>query len=112
EHFGGRKGSLLLVDLAHPASNAATRRGWRQHFREQLRLALRRQYPDWKIAELSSDPDLEHSLSPAYPRALLRKGSAAMAAIAAAEDSQDPDGALSFGLIWLDYLRQREPRLS
>jgi hypothetical protein len=35
-----------------------------------------------------------------------------MAAIAAAEDSQDPDGALSFGLIWLDYLRRREPKLS
>lgn len=112
EQFGGRKGSLMLVDLAHPASTAATRRGWRLQFREQFRLALRRQYPDWKIVELSADPDLEHSLSPAYPRALLRKGSAAMAAIAAAEDSQDPDGALSFGLIWLDYLRQREPKLS
>lgn len=35
-----------------------------------------------------------------------------MAAIGASEDSSDPDGALSFGLIWLDYLRRREPRLS
>jgi hypothetical protein len=112
EHFGGRKGSLILVDLAHPASTAATRRGWRLQFREHFRLALRRQYPDWKIVELSTDPDLEHSLSPAYPRALLRNGSAGMAAIAAAEDSQDVDGALSFGLIWLDYLRRREPKLS
>jgi hypothetical protein len=102
----------MLVDLAHPASKVATRRGSRLQFREQFRLALRRQYPDWKIVELSTDPDLEHSLSPAYPRALLRKGSAAMAAIAAAEDSQDPDGVLTFGLIWLDYLRRREPRLS
>jgi hypothetical protein len=42
----------------------------------------------------------------------LRKGSTAIAAIGAAEDSLDPDGALSFGLIWLDYLRRREPRLT
>jgi hypothetical protein len=40
-----------------------------------------------------------------------------MAAIGAAASDQemaapDPDGALSFGLIWLAYLRLREPRLS
>lgn len=112
EHFGGRRGQLLLLDLARPANTSAFRRGVRLKFREQFRLALRRQYPDWRIADLSSDPDLEHSLSPAYPRALLRKGSLAMAAIGAAEDAPDPDGALTFGLIWLDYLRRREARLS
>jgi hypothetical protein len=112
ELFGGRKGRLLLVDLANPVQATATRRGDRLKFREQFRMALNRQYPDWRIAELSTDPDLEHSLSPTYPRALLRKGTSGMAAIAAAEDSNDPDGALSFGLIWLDYLRRREPRLS
>ncbi len=112
EHFGGRTGRLLLIDLAHPANATATRRGDRLKYREQFRLSLNRQYPDWKIVELSTDPDLEHTLSPAYPRALLRKGTSAMAAIGAAEDATDPDGALTFGLIWLDYLRRREPRLS
>jgi hypothetical protein len=112
ELFGGRKGRLYLVDLACPAQSTAIRRGGRLKFRESFRAMLSRQYPDWRIVELSTDPDLEHTLSPAYPRALLRKGSSGMAAIAAAEDSADPDGALSFGLIWLDYLRRREPRLS
>ena len=112
EQFGGRKGTLLLVDLAHPANSSATRGGDRLKFREQFRLALRRQYPDWKVVEISTAPDLEHSLSPAYPRALLRKGTLAMAAIGAPEHGADPDGALAFGLIWLDYLRRREPRLS
>jgi hypothetical protein len=112
EHFGGRRGTLLLVDLADPSHLHATRRGERLKFREQFRLALHRQYSGWRIVELSTDPDLEHSLSPAYARALLRKGTQAMAAIGAPEHMADPDGALSFGLIWLDYLRRREPRLS
>lgn len=111
EHFGGKRGTLMLVDLAHPANSAASRTGDRLKFREQFRLALRRQYPDWKIVEISTAPDLEHSLSPAYARALLRKGSAAMAAIGAAPGA-DSDGALAFGLIWLDYVRRREAQLS
>jgi hypothetical protein len=112
ERFGGKKGLLIFLDLAHPANAPVTRRGGRMKYREQFRLSLRRQFPDWRLVELSTDADLEHSLSPAYPRALLKKGSAAIAAVGAAEDSMDPDGALSFGLIWLDYLRRRETRVA
>lgn len=111
ERFGGRAGTLALVDLADPANRDAGRKGSRLRYREQFRRALSRQFPDWRIAELSTEPDLHHSLSPSYPRALLRKGSAAIAAIGAAADALSPEGALSFGLIWLDYLRHRETRL-
>jgi hypothetical protein len=112
ERFGGRTGSLLLLDQADASNTAATRKGIRLKYRERFRMSLRRQFSDWKLVELSTEPDLHHSLSPAYPRALLRRGSQAIAAIGAAEDSLDPDGALTFGLIWLDYLRRREKRLS
>jgi len=112
ERFGGRTGSLLLIDLAQ-ASNAPTaRHGTRLKYREQFRMSLRRQYSGWKLVELSTEPDLHHSLSPAYPRALLRRGNQAIAAIGAGEDAIDVDGVLSFGLIWLDYVRRRETRLS
>jgi hypothetical protein len=112
ERFGGLTGSLLLIDLAQ-ASNAPTARyGARLKYREQFRMSLRRQYSGWKLAELSTEPDLHHSLSPAYPRALLRRGNQAIAAIGAGDNAIDPDGVLSFGLIWLDYLRRRETRLS
>jgi hypothetical protein len=112
EHFGGRTGALLLIDLAQASNIAVARRGSRLKYRERFRMSLRRQYSGWKLVELSTEPDLHHSLSPVYPRALLRRGNQAIAAIGAAEDAQDPDGALSFGLIWLDYLRRRETRLS
>jgi hypothetical protein len=111
ERFGGRAGRLALVDLAHPASRDTSRRGARLKYRERFRRSLLRQFPSWRIAELSTEADLHHSLSPSYPRALLRKGGSAMAAIGAAEDALDVDGALTFGLIWLDYLRRRETRL-
>jgi hypothetical protein len=112
ERFGGRAGSLLMIDLAQASNIPTTRHGARLKYREQFRMSLRRQFSGWKLVELSTEPDLQHSLSPAYPRALLRRGNQAIAAIGAGEDAIDPDGVLSFGLIWLDYLRQRETRLS
>ena len=111
ERFGARTGTVTLLDLADPSNRTADRQGARLKYREQFRISLRRQFPDWRIAELTTAPDLHHSLSPSYPRALLRKGNAALAAIGAAEDALSPEGVLSFGLIWLDYLRRREMRL-
>jgi len=105
--FGDNTGTLTLVDLADPGNRDVDRRGSRLKYREQFRRSLRRQFPDWRIVELSTEPDLHHSLSPSYPRALLRKGTAGLAAIGAAEGGASPEGALSFGLIWLDYLRHR-----
>jgi hypothetical protein len=108
ERFRGRTGRLTLVDLAHPSNRDASRRGARLKYRERFRRSLARQFPGWRLVELSTETDLHHSLSPSFPRALLRKGATGMAAIGAAEDALEPDGALTFGLIWLDYLRLRE----
>jgi hypothetical protein len=109
--FGGMTGTLTLVDLEHPSNREAPRRGARLRYRETFRRSLRRQFVDWKLVELSAEQDLEHSLSPAFPRALLKKGTTAWAAIGAGDEALDPSAALSFGLIWLDYLRQREKKL-
>lgn len=110
ERFGKRNGTLHMLDASRAAAEMKTRRAGRQAFREQFRRHLLRQYPGWRVAELSCEPDLEHSLSPAHSRALLRKGNTALAAIGAATTS-DADFALTFGIIWLDYLRVREARM-
>lgn len=109
ERFARREGSLILLDLARPSSQDWTRRSARMVFRERFRLMLAREFPAWQINELSTDQDLEHSLSPVYPRALLTEGRRGMAAIACPLETGDA-GVLSFGLIWLDYLRRRERR--
>jgi hypothetical protein len=112
QRFGGRTGTLTLIDLADASNRDADRKGARLKYRERFRRSLSRQFPEWRVAGISTETDLQHSLSPSYPRALLRKGTAGLAAIGAAEDSPSPEAALSFGLIWLDYLRHREKRLN
>src|ERR1041385_7560539 len=112
ERFARREGSLFLLDLAVPAGADLGRRGPRRVFREQFRQMLSRQFPGWKLEELTVEADLQHSLSPAYPRAFLRYGQSGWAAIAAAADAATASGVLSFGLIWLDYLRRREKRVA
>ena len=108
QRFGQRTGTLALVDLRRSAGENVTLQTGRLEFREQFRRFLRRQFPTYKIAELTTGADLQHSLSPAYPRAFLRQGASAWAAIGAPPDAFHSDGALTFGLIWLDYLRLKE----
>ncbi|RPI17494.1 MAG: hypothetical protein EHM65_03015, partial [Acidobacteriales bacterium] len=112
EKFPRREGQVLLLDLARPSLAGISLQEKRLSFREEFRRLLARNFPDWKIAELSTEQDLEHSLSRLYPRALLRKGRLGLAAMGAPPGGGDADGALSCGLIWLDYLRQREPKLT
>jgi len=111
ERFARREGRLYLLDLARRAGAEMGRRSARLVFRERFRLFLRRQFPEWTLAELSSEPNLEHSLSPAFPRAFLRHGQHAWAAIACPEDG-DAAAVVSFALIWLAYLRRRERRVT
>ncbi|MCP5111567.1 MAG: hypothetical protein GY953_12105, partial [bacterium] len=112
ERFGKRQGRLTLYDQARPGSAVTGLKGNRLVGREVLRRFLARQFPGWRLAALSADANLEHSLSPAYPRAFLTRGSTGWAAIAAPPESVNPDGVLAYGLIWLDYLRRRESGIS
>ena len=112
EKFAGREGLIDLIDRARPATHELQRKSSRSVFRERLRLLLAREFPQWKIAELTSEPNLEHSLSPAFPRAFLRRGTSGWAAIGAGPEVEDVAGCLAFGLLWLDYLRRREPKIT
>lgn len=59
ERFAGKRGALYLIDLARPAGADWERRGTRLVFREKFRQFLSREYPAWRIAELSTERDLE-----------------------------------------------------
>jgi hypothetical protein len=111
ERFAKRSGTLSIVDLRRTAGQNLEIKSTRLEFRELFHRFLRRQFPTYKIARLTTEADLEHSLSPAYPRALLRQGASAWAAIGASPDPFHADSVLTFGLIWLEYLRQQEPSL-
>jgi hypothetical protein len=109
--LGGKPGLLVLLDAYRPANDGLRRKGTRLVFGQLFRDMLQRQFAGWRVTELSTEANLEESLSPAFPRALVRRGSKGWAAMAAPPFS-DIDAMLSFALIWLDYLRRREPRLS
>ena len=111
EKFARREGQLFLLDLAHPSGAELGRRSERLVFRERFRMFLRRQFTGWHLAELSAEANLEYSLSPAFPRAFLREGQQGWAAIACPPDG-DALAVLSFGLIWLQHLREREQRVT
>jgi len=111
ERFGRKEGPLFLLDLGRPAGVESGRRSERLVFRERFGNWLRRQFPGWKLVELSAEANLEFSLSPAFPRGFLRHGQHGWAAIACPPGG-DEGAALSFGLIWLSYLRERERRVA
>src|SRR5579884_685780 len=112
EVFGGRTGTLTIYDAGRPSTRNHDRRGARLELRERFRRFLRRQFPDMKVADLSAEANLENTLSPNFPRALLKKGGAGWAAMCAPAEASIVDEVLSFGLIWLDYLRRRDTRLA
>ncbi len=111
EKFAKRVGQMYLLDLSRRSGEEMSRRSGRLVFRERFRLFLRRQFVEWTLKELTAEANLEFSLSPAFPRAFLRHGNRGWAAIACPPDA-DAAAVLSFGLIWLSYLRQREPRVA
>jgi len=110
ERFGKRTGWILLLDAARPGSQMVERQGRRMVFRERFRHFLRRQFPGWPLGDLTTEADLEHTLSPAYPRAFVHRGSSGWAALAVPPGRGNDARALTFGIIWLDYLRRRERR--
>lgn len=104
--FGGKAGLLTFTDAGRPQSAAPLLQGRRSELRELLGRWLSRQFPAWRVERLSSGADLEHTLSPACPRACLVAGERRVAALAVpAEHAAD---ALTHALLWLAYLRRRE----
>lgn len=109
ERFARRPGRLVLLDRASPRNHDASVRAGREQRRDRFGERLRRQFPGFQIETLTTGADLEHTLSPAYPRALLRRGAVEWAAIAA-PGAEQAGHALGFGLLWLDYLRRLRHR--
>lgn len=111
QRLGGKAGVLILFDAYRPANDGLRRKGTRLVFGQLFRQMLQREFAGWRITESSTEPNLEESLSPAFARAMVRRGPKAWAAMASPPCS-DANSMLSFALIWLDYLRRREPRLT
>jgi hypothetical protein len=111
QRLGRAEAVLWVLDLARAGAHFE-RQAERLEFRERFRRMLAREFGGWEVVQISAAADLEHTLSPAYTRALVTRGTSAFAAIGVDDDADAAtcDHLLSFGLIWLDYLRTREKR--
>lgn len=91
-----------------------TRRVDREQFCDRLRQILTVRFPDETVDSLATSADLHHSISGSYTRGLLHRGSEGYAVLGASpsEDASTIDGILTFGLIWLDHVRERARRHS
>src|SRR5580658_2436957 len=112
ERFRNSQAELQIADLAAPNGRELGRKTSRIAFCERFYLMLAREWPEWQIAEISSDANLEESLSTSYARAFLRLGSSGIAVMAAPPEAPACAGIVATGLIWLDYLRRREKACS
>jgi hypothetical protein len=112
QKFGKGAPGVLIVADSRAGQERLERRGERLRYAQRFRRILAQQFPQWKAEEISSEPDLQRSFSGLYTRGVLSRGQQVWAAIGVGEqeDATAADGILTYGLIWLDWLRRRESR--
>lgn len=81
----------------------------REQFRGRFDRILAERFPDARAESLAAAPDLEHSFSGVYVRGRMREGAREWAFLAASphENAAAIDGMLAFGLLWLEWTRNR-----
>ncbi len=111
QKFGKGPPGTLVVAASKAASEQLERRSQRLQFSKVLRRWLLRMEPQWKLLQISSEPMTAQSLSGRYTRAVQVRGNRAWAVMGVGEheDRTGVDGILTFGLIWLDWLRMSSP---
>lgn len=108
--FGRTKPSRL--EFLRTDSRRSTGRITREQFRARFGRLLGERFPDAVVESLTAAPDLEHSFSGVYVRGRMHEGGRAWAVLAVSpgEASAAVDGILTFGILWLDWLRQHAER--
>jgi hypothetical protein len=110
QRFGRTKpGRLEFVrtDSRRPAARIS-----REQFRARFRRTLTERFPDATAELLTAAPDLEHSFSGVYIRGRMNEGANrwAVLAVPSGESAAAIEGALAFGLLWLDWERAHSER--
>lgn len=110
--FGAPRPITLEIWRTRDRRSESAKRGARVRYQQLLQGVLAREFPAWKLAQLSSAMDLEHSFSPVYARGLLRRGLSGFAVMGVSREEPQAaiDGALTFAILWLDTLREQYAR--
>ncbi|MGC1296986.1 MAG: hypothetical protein WA869_18305, partial [Alloacidobacterium sp.] len=107
--FGQTKPQALQLVPDRDTRTPTTREATRKKYLRVLERVMTRAFPDFTLDSIGNAMDLEHSFGPAYARGAMVRGPKAWAVIAVnAEETQATiDGALTLGILWLAYCRER-----
>jgi hypothetical protein len=108
--FGrARPSRLEIVRTEAPRSSS---RVSVETFRARFGRILAENFPDANVESLTGSPDLEHSFSGLYVRGVMREGRHAwtILGVPPGSDAAAISGALTAGLLWLDWSREHAAR--
>jgi len=110
QRFGQAKPAKLEICRERDRRTPSARKAARATYQRRLGRILERGFPDLRVERLSSAMDLERSFGPIYCRGMVRRGRSVFAVLGVNAQEMQPsiDASLTFGLLWLDHLRQRE----
>lgn len=110
QRLGKARPSHLEICSDRDRRTPSAKRSQRAVYERSLERALLRTFPSFLANHPKSSIDLERSFGPVFARGLLHKGNTLFAVLGVnAEELQaSVDGSLTIGLLWLDYLRERE----
>ena len=114
QKFGQTRPTTLEFSAEKDRRTPSTRETTRTRYLKLLERALTRHFQDegWRPESFRTAMDLERSFGPAYARGLLTRATTSWAVIAI-NDEEAPatiDGILTFGILWLEHLRQSSKR--
>lgn len=109
QRFGQAHTNLMHVLADGEPDSPAGRDAARAQFRQALRRAMQRHFPDYQVERFTSAPDLEHSFGPVYARGTMHRGRATTAALGAwaGETQASVDSSVATALLWLDAVREK-----
>ncbi|HVO60586.1 MAG TPA: hypothetical protein VMT53_06600 [Terriglobales bacterium] len=108
--LGQARATKLEICRERDRRTASAKKTARNLYQSRLRRALESRFPDYRLIQLSSSMDLERSFGPVYARGLLRKGQSSFAVLGVNAEETQPsvDGALTFGILWLQRCREAQ----
>ncbi len=106
--FGQTRPIRLEFCRSHDRRTPAAKQTARLQYKVLLTRLVEREFRACTLDGLITSTDLERSFSPVYARGILRRGNAWTAVLGVNEQEiqASVDGALTFGLLWLEHLRE------
>lgn len=113
QKFGHARPHTVEICRDRDRRTPGAKKAARAQYRRLLERVLLREFPGWQPDRLTSNLYLERSFGPVHVRGILRRARSAfaVAGVSAAETQASIDAALTTGLLWLDYCRERDPRV-